>query len=136
MKKILIGLTVFCCMISLNAQNGFISQSVNSGSNPVAEMNEKGWSTTEDQFVFISNEGQVMDVEQNFHPEVKFMYSENYNAMYFEKNRVVCAFGKKDTYDESLYEGNQDAKDSIYRTLGMQMQRIDIEFVGASQGSR
>jgi len=81
---------------------------------------------------FIENKGQVLDVAENFHPEVKYLYGSGNNAMYFENYRVVCVFAKKDNFDYAPYEGNQKAKDSIYRTLGMEMQRIDIEFVGAS----
>jgi len=80
---------------------------------------------------FIENKGQVMDLAENFHPEVKYLYSSGNNAMFFEDHRVVCVFSKKDDFDYSPYDGNQRAKDSIYRTLGKEIQRIDIEFVGA-----
>jgi len=133
MRKILFGTIVFYCVISLSAQNSIVPPGVTGTERSVAEKSSTDSDASENPFVFIENAGQVLDVDQNFHPEVKYMYSKDYNAMYFEKNRIVCVFAVKDTYDEAAYAGNQDAKDSIYRTLGMQTQRIDIEFVGASE---
>ncbi len=133
MRKFFIGIVFFCCTMTLFAQNIKEIQNVNEDPFAYIEKNELQQNAAQNQFVFIANEGQVMDVEQNLHPEVKYMYSRDYNAMYFEKNRIVCVFAIKDIYDEKAYDGNQDAKDSIYRTLGMQTQRIDIEFVGASE---
>ncbi|HPX76332.1 MAG TPA: hypothetical protein PLW77_07115 [Bacteroidales bacterium] len=82
---------------------------------------------------FIENKGQVLDWDENFHPEVHYYYSINDNSLFFENNRVVCSFSRFDDFDFSKYEGNQDAIDSIYKTLGRNVQRIDIEFIGASQ---
>jgi len=133
MKKILVGLFAFCCMMSGSAQRFFPVHEKATATKPVLSTSVSDKQAQVYPFVFIENAGQVLDVDQNFHPEVKYMYSKDYNAMYFEKNRIVCVFAVKDTYDEAAYAGNQDAKDSIYRTLGMQTQRIDIEFVGASE---
>jgi len=81
---------------------------------------------------FIENKGQVLDLEENFRPEVLFYAGWNGDAMYFEKNRIVCVFSKPDEFDFSIYEGNQKAIDSIYQTLGRLTQRIDIEFLGSN----
>jgi gliding motility-associated-like protein len=81
---------------------------------------------------FMENKGQVIDTDQNFHPEVKFYWGQGGNAMYFEKDRVVCLFAKNDPYDFSPWAGNQKAIDSVYKTLGTHYQRIDIEFLGAA----
>ncbi len=87
-------------------------------------------------FVFIENKGQVMDVSENPRPEVLFMYSNGDNAMYFERNRVVCVFARRDKIDVSGYVDQQRAYDSLYRHHGMTMQRIDIEFEGALSNGR
>ncbi|HNW71153.1 MAG TPA: hypothetical protein PKI01_12165, partial [Bacteroidales bacterium] len=84
---------------------------------------------------FIENKGQVLDLAENFHPEVKYLYSSGINTMFFEDHRVVCVFSKKDDFNYAPYEGNQKAKDSIYKTLGKEIQRVDIEFVGAASNS-
>jgi gliding motility-associated-like protein len=81
---------------------------------------------------FIQNNGQVLDLNENFKPEVLYYYGINGNAMYFEQNRIVCVFSKFEEFDFSIYEGNQEAKDSIYKTLGTHTQRVDIEFVNAN----
>lgn len=84
---------------------------------------------------FIENRGQVMDAAGNFHPEVKYYYGTNGNVMYFEPGRVVCVFSEKETFDFSAYTGNQRAIDSINGTLGKNIQRIDIDFIGANEGA-
>ena len=85
---------------------------------------------------FIENNGQVLDWDENFQPEVQQLYSSGNNSMQFESNRVVCSFSSLDEFDFSKYEGNQDAIDSIYQTLGREIQRIDIEFVGAASNCK
>ena len=81
---------------------------------------------------FIHNNGQVLDVNEDFKPGVLYYYGINGDAMYFEQNRIVCVFSKHDVFDYSIYEGNQEAKDSIYKTLGRHTQRIDIEFLNSN----
>ncbi|MDY0140690.1 MAG: gliding motility-associated C-terminal domain-containing protein [Bacteroidales bacterium] len=81
---------------------------------------------------FIENKGQVLDWDENFHPEVQYLYASNNNSMFFESNRVVCTFASLDEFDFSRYEGDQNAIDSIYKILGREVQRIDIEFIGAT----
>jgi hypothetical protein len=82
---------------------------------------------------FIENSGQVMDAASNFHPEVKFTYGQGTDHLYFQQDRVVCAFSRPDNFDFRPYQGNQAAIDSITATLGKQTQRIDMEFLGASK---
>ncbi|PLW93853.1 MAG: hypothetical protein C0592_04810 [Marinilabiliales bacterium] len=119
MKKLSISVVLLLCAIVFNAQN----------KTPELEnvINSQG-----SQAVFIANKGQVMDLDENFHPEVKYTFSDGLNSMYFESNRVVCVFAEKEKFDYSPYYGNQSAIDSIYATLGMYTQRIDMEFLGAS----
>ena len=53
---------------------------------------------------FIENKGQVLDWDENFHPEVQYLYASNNNSMFFESNRVVCTFASLDEFDFSRYE--------------------------------
>lgn len=82
---------------------------------------------------FIENRGQVFDVAQNPRPEVLYYYGVNGNVMYFEKTRIVCVFAKYETTDLSVFEGNQNAIDSINQTLGKTIERLDIEFIGSNK---
>ncbi|MDD2634648.1 MAG: hypothetical protein PHW82_04035, partial [Bacteroidales bacterium] len=85
---------------------------------------------------FIENNSQVLDWDESFHPEVQYFCSSGNNSMFFEKNRVVCALSSFDEFDYTKYEGDKNAIDSIYKTLGREIQRIDIEFIGASENCK
>ena len=81
---------------------------------------------------FVENKGQVLDVNENFRPEVKFYYSGPDVSIYFLKDRVVYAFRENDKFDFTPYANNTKAADSIRATLGYTQYRLDMEFVGAN----
>jgi hypothetical protein len=80
---------------------------------------------------FVQNKGQVLDVNQNLRPEVQFYYGAPEASIYFQKDKVVYAFQKKDAFDEKLYENDAKAKDSVKAKLGFTMYRLDMEFCGS-----
>jgi len=81
---------------------------------------------------FVQNKGQVLDVNQNLRPEVQFYYGAPEASIYFQKDRIVYAFHKKDAFDEKQYENDVRAKDSVKAKLGFTMYRLDMEFMGAN----
>ncbi|PHR47421.1 MAG: hypothetical protein COA32_08355, partial [Fluviicola sp.] len=82
---------------------------------------------------FIENKGQVVDHNQNFHPEVKYYSSSGNASVYFLKDKVVYNFREDEKIDFSNtpYKNNAKLQDSIKGTLGATHHRIDLDFVGS-----
>lgn len=81
---------------------------------------------------FVENKGQVMDVNQNLRPDVKFYYENQQTALYFKKNKVVYSFTELDFLDEKKYQNNAALLDSFKQQLGATIYRMDMLFKGAN----
>ena len=81
---------------------------------------------------FVENKGQVIDVDENLRPEVKFTYGIGHTGLFFLDNKVVYSFLDVDYVDESLYANNQNELDSVKALRGFTSHRMDMEFVGAN----
>ncbi|MEX1192062.1 MAG: gliding motility-associated C-terminal domain-containing protein [Brumimicrobium sp.] len=84
---------------------------------------------------FIKNEGQVIDHNQDLHPEVAFHNSGGSASVFFESDKVVYNFKKMDDFDfnREPYLSNKDLRDSVFQTLGITFHRVDLEFIGANK---
>lgn len=87
---------------------------------------------------FIENKGQILDSDQNFHPEVKYYASSGNSSAYFLNNKVVYNFREIDKIDfsKTVYKDNVALQDSIKGTLGSTHYRIDLEFLNANFDAR
>src|SRR5690554_6609991 len=81
---------------------------------------------------FVENKGQVLDFNENFHPEVKYYHSTNSAGVYFQKDRVVYNFIKVDQVDESLYSSNQTEYKEALEKREATYYRMDLVFQNAN----
>ena len=65
---------------------------------------------------FVENKGQVLDFNENFHPEVKYYYSDANAAVYFQNDRLVYNFKQSETLDLALFEGDRNGLEEAQRT--------------------
>lgn len=81
---------------------------------------------------FVENKGQVLDLAQNPHPEVRFYYNALDASLYFQEDRVLYAFREHDAFDAAAYANNTRALDSAKATLGVKIHRMDMTFLGTN----
>ncbi|MCR9173486.1 MAG: gliding motility-associated C-terminal domain-containing protein [bacterium] len=81
---------------------------------------------------FTENKGQVLDLNQNFHPEVRFYYSSTNAAVYFHNDRVVYNFMEIDKLDMSLYSKDLEKYDEAKRNREVTYHRMDLVFENAN----
>ena len=83
---------------------------------------------------FLENKGQVVDLNQNFHPEVEYYTGVGNASVFFEKDKVVFNFREKEEFDFSQpkYQNNKDLRDSIKSTLGSTFHRLDLQLIGTN----
>ncbi len=81
---------------------------------------------------FIENKGQVIDFNQNFHPEVKYYYSGNDAGVYFQKDRVVYNLIDVEQIDRDKYEGNQKGLEEAMKKRKATYFRMDLVFLNAN----
>ena len=77
---------------------------------------------------FIENKGQVLDFNENFHPEVKYYYSDPNAAVYFQKDRLVYNFKKTEQLDLALLENDRKAMEEALKTQKATYYRMDMVF--------
>ncbi len=87
---------------------------------------------------FIENKGQVVDLNQNFQPEVEYYAGVGNASVFFEKDRIVFNFREKDEFDFSNppFRDNKDLRDSVKATLGSTFHRIDLQLIGSSSEAK
>tara|TARA_B100000508_G_scaffold137355_1_gene131649 strand:- start:171407 stop:176269 length:4863 start_codon:yes stop_codon:yes gene_type:complete len=83
---------------------------------------------------FLENKGQVVDLNQNFHPEVDYYAGVGNASVFFEKDKVVFNFREKEEFDFSQpkFQNNKDLRDSIKSTLGSTFHRLDLQLIGTN----
>lgn len=81
---------------------------------------------------FIENKGQVLDKEENLHPEVNYYYEIQNSAIYFLENKLVYTFTEIESINEKLFENDKKSLDSIKKLRGATTHRLDMEFIGAN----
>ena len=81
---------------------------------------------------FVENKGQVVDHNQNFHPEVKYYHSSSNASVYFQSDRVVYNLIKIDKVDEALYSDNQFAYKEALSNRKATYYRMDLVFQNAN----
>src|SRR5690554_2319072 len=77
---------------------------------------------------FIENKGQVLDFNENFHPEVKYYYSNAEAAVYFQQDRLVYNFKKSEKLDMAVLENNKADFEEAERTRKAIYYRMDMVF--------
>src|SRR5690554_3811325 len=81
---------------------------------------------------FVENKGQVLDFNENFHPEVKYYHSTNSAGVYFQNDRVVYNFIKVDKVDKNLYSSNQKEYKEALKKREATYYRMDLVFQNAN----
>lgn len=77
---------------------------------------------------FIENKGQVLDFNENFHPEVKYYYSNAEAAVYFQQDRLVYNFKESEKLDIALLDSNRSAYEESLKTQKATYYRMDMVF--------
>lgn len=85
------------------------------------------------QSAFVENKGQVLDFNENFHPEVKFYYSLANTDVYLHTNKLVYHFKDVEAIDEDLRLHNKEAYDKAKANRKVIYHRMDMSFVNASE---
>ncbi|MFA5670723.1 MAG: hypothetical protein WC967_15920, partial [Balneolaceae bacterium] len=81
---------------------------------------------------FIENKGQVLDFNENFHPEVKYYSSANGAFIYFQKDRVIYNFVELEEIDEKLFADNDSLKMEVLKNQKATYYRMDLAFENAN----
>ncbi|MBW7868049.1 MAG: gliding motility-associated C-terminal domain-containing protein [Brumimicrobium sp.] len=80
---------------------------------------------------FVENRGQVVDFNQDFHPEVKFYYGGSDASVYFQDDRVVYNFIEKETIDFVKYDNDRAGYEEALRQQKATYHRMDMVFQNA-----
>jgi hypothetical protein len=81
---------------------------------------------------FIENKGQVVDFNEQFHPEVKYYHSHRDASVYFQSDRLVYHFADIEQLDLARYENDKTALEDARRNQKATYHRMDMVFVNAS----